>query len=172
MLRPVKYTLLFICTVLLQVFFFDRLTLSVFFAPMIYTVFIILLPINTSSVLTLTCGLITGITMDIAMGTAGLNTIATLAIAYVRHPLLFFLVGREGVRDASAPSPDRMGRRQFVKYLVVMVVVHSAVFSLIEVFSTSHIIYTLLRFVISTSASLIFVRLIIQLFTYKSTSKI
>jgi len=172
MIRSIKYIVLFVFTVLLQVFFFDRMTLSVFFAPMIYTAFIILLPINTSSVLTLLCGLIMGMTMDAAMGTAGLNTIATLAVAYMRRPLLSFIVGRDGLRDVSAPTPERMGRRQFFNFFVTIVITHSALFSLFEVFSVSNILYSLLRFVISTLASLLFVRLIVRLFTYKSTAKI
>lgn len=170
MFSAIRYILLFIVTILFQIFFFDRLSLSVFFAPMIYTLFIIMLPVNTSSAATLACGLVTGITMDIAMGTAGLNTIATLAVSYLRRPLLSFIVGRDGLREVGAPSPKRMGNRQFFEFIAAMVVIHGAVFNLFEVFSATNIVYTLLRFTVSTLASLLFIWLLGRLFTYKSAS--
>ena len=167
MYRTGEYILLFAASVLLQIFFFDELSLSACFAPLVYSVFIILLPLNTPSIAVLAAGLVTGVVMDFAMGTAGLNTIATLAVAYLRMPLLNIIFGHNNVREGGVPSAARMGRRHFGYYLVAMTLLHNALFFGFEAFTTSYLWHQLLRFAVSAAASLLFVWAIARLFTSK-----
>ena len=99
MLRIVTYSLLFVVTVLLQVFLFDNLSVSIYLNPLIYVAFIVLLPVDTFAVWLLFAGVVMGATMDFLMGTAGINTIATVLIAFVRPFLLTNLYGRDDLRD-------------------------------------------------------------------------
>ena len=169
--RTGEYILLFAASVLLQIFFFDELSLSACFAPLVYSVFIILLPLNTPSIAVLAAGLVTGVVMDFAMGTAGLNTIATLAVAYLRMPLLNIIFGHNNVREGGVPSAARMGRRHFGYYLVAMTLLHNALFFGFEAFTTSYLWHQLLRFAVSAAASLLFVWAIARLFTSKLSAR-
>ncbi|HIW52564.1 MAG TPA: rod shape-determining protein MreD [Candidatus Alistipes excrementipullorum] len=171
MYRTGEYILLFAASVLLQIFFFDELSLSACFAPLVYSVFIILLPLNTPSIAVLAAGLVTGVVMDFAMGTAGLNTIATLAVAYLRMPLLNIIFGHNNVREGGVPSAARMGRRHFGYYLVAMTLLHNALFFGFEAFTTSYLWHQLLRFAVSAAASLLFVWAIARLFTSKLSAR-
>ncbi len=171
MYRTGEYILLFAASVLLQIFFFDELSLSACFAPLVYSVFIILLPLNTPSIAVLAAGLVTGVVMDFAMGTAGLNTIATLAVAYLRMPLLNIIFGHNNVREGGVPSAARMGRRHFGYYLVAMTLLHNALFCGFEAFTTSYLWHQLLRFAVSAAASLLFVWAIARLFTSKLSAR-
>ena len=144
--RAGYYILLFAIVALLQTFFFNHLTLWSCFAPM-------------------------GVTMDLTMGTAGLNTISTLAVAYLRRPILDLILGSEIVRDGGIPTLLRMGQRQFVQYLIIVVVLHSVIFFGMEAFTTAYLWYQLLRLVVSASASILFVWLIMMLFTPKHASR-
>lgn len=171
MYRTGEYILLFAASVLLQIFFFDELSLSACFAPLVYSVFIILLPLNTPSIAVLAAGLVTGVVMDFAMGTAGLNTIATLAVAYLRMPLLNIIFGHNNVREGGVPSAARMGRRHFGYYLVAMTLLHNALFFGFETFTTSYLWHQLLRFAVSAAASLLFVWAIARLFTSKLSAR-
>jgi rod shape-determining protein MreD len=169
--RAGYYILLFAIVALLQTFFFNHLTLWSCFAPMVYITFVMMLPLNTPSILTLLSGLAMGVTMDLTMGTAGLNTISTLAVAYLRRPILDLILGSEIVRDGGIPTLLRMGQRQFVQYLIIVVVLHSVIFFGMEVFTTAYLWYQLLRLVVSASASILFVWLIMMLFTPKHASR-
>ena len=171
MYRTGEYILLFAASVLLQIFFFDELSLSACFAPLVYSVFIILLPLNTPSIAVLAAGLVTGVVMDFAMGTAGLNTIATLAVAYLRMPLLNIIFGHNNAREGGVPSAARMGRRHFGYYLVAMTLLHNALFFGFEAFTTSYLWHQLLRFAVSAAASLLFVWAIARLFTSKLSAR-
>ena len=86
--RTLPYISLFVVTVLLQVFLFDNLSISIYLNPLVYVAFVALLPLDTPPVVLLASGLAMGVTMDFAMGAAGVNTIATLLVAFVRPALL------------------------------------------------------------------------------------
>jgi hypothetical protein len=169
--RAGYYILLFAIVALLQTFFFNHLTVWSCFASMVYISFVMMLPLNTPSILTLLSGLAMGVTMDLTMGTAGLNTISTLAVAYLRRPILDLILGSEIVRDGGIPTLLRMGQRQFVQYLIIVVVLHSVIFFGMEAFTTAYLWYQLLRLVVSASASILFVWLIMMLFTPKHASR-
>ena len=47
MYRTLPYLALFAATVLLQVFLFDNLSISVYLNPLVYIAFIVLLPLDT-----------------------------------------------------------------------------------------------------------------------------
>lgn len=68
MYRTLPYLGLFAATVLLQVFLFDNLSISVYLNPLVYIAFLILLPFETLPVVLLGAGLLLGVTMDFAMG--------------------------------------------------------------------------------------------------------
>ncbi len=96
--------------------------MSVYLNPLVYVVFIALLPLETHTYPDALSGLATGLAMDLTMGAAGVNTIATVFVAFVRIHLLNFVCGKENVHDGGVPSasdgwggrpsrlPDRDGR--------------------------------------------------------------
>ena len=165
--KSLKYVILFAVTVVLQVFFFDRLTLGVWFAPIIYTSLLILLPLDTPSAGALFAGLLTGAVMDLATGMAGLNTIATLAAAYARRPLIEVFGGRDVLRESAVPSSKSMGRRQFANYLIAMVSLHSALYYTFEILTLANFGRSLLRFAAGTVSSLAMLWIVSRIFTSK-----
>ena len=167
MYRILTYSALFAATLLFQVFLFDNLSVSIYFDPLVYVAFVALLPLDAKPVVVLLAGLASGVAMDFAMGAAGINTIATVLVAFLRPTILGMLYGRDDVREEGVPSPERLGTRVFVEYLVALVVIHHVVFFSLEALSWSHALHTLLRIVLSSAASLGFVWLIARIFTAK-----
>ena len=155
--RTLPYLALFAVVVLLQVFLFDNLSISIYLNPLVYVAFIALLP----------PGLATGVTMDLAMGAAGVNTIATLLIAFARPTLLGLLYPRDDIREGGIPSTGRLGNRVFLNYLIVLVLVHHAVFFSLEALSWAHIVRTIVRTVASGAVSVAFIWVIARIFTAK-----
>ena len=180
MYRTLPYLGLFAAVALLQVFLFDNLTISIYLNPLVYIVFIALLPLDTppaavlggglalgAPLLLLTLGLLMGVTMDVFMGTAGINTIATLLIAFLRPTLAGMICGRDNVREGGIPSSARLGERKLITYLVALTLVHHAVFFSLEALSWTHALHTLLRIVVSTAVSAGFIWIIARIFTAK-----
>lgn len=167
MFRFYPYLILFAATVLLQIFLFDNLSISLYLTPLVYVAFIALLPLDTSDIVLLGAGLAMGVTMDFAMGAAGVNTIATLLIAFLRPWIVSLLYGRDNAREGGTPSPERMGRRVFLDYLIVLVLIHHAVFFTLESLSWAHALHTLLRIVVSGVVTVAVAWLVMRIFTAK-----
>ena len=161
--KTLPYLALFAVVVLLQVFLFDNLSISIYLNPLVYVAFIALLPLDTPPVVLLLSGLATGVTME----AAGVNTIATLLIAFARPTLLGLLYSRDDIREGGIPSTGRLGNRVFLNYLIVLVLVHHAVFFSLEALSWAHIVRTIVRTVASGAVSVAFIWVIARIFTAK-----
>ncbi len=164
MYKFIPYTTLFVVTSLLQVLFFNNLCLSVSFSPLIYVVFILLLPLQISHFAILMAGLGMGMGMDWSMGSAGVNTIATLFIAFCRPYILNFIVKKEVLAGSGIPSDIRLGEGAYGRYLVAIVAIHHATFFALESLSLANWGLYALRFVVSSVASIFFVWLIARVF--------
>ena len=172
MYRLITYTLLFVVTVLLQVFLFDNLSVSIYLNPLIYMAFIVLLPVDTVAVWLLFAGVAMGVAMDFLMGTAGINTMATVLIAFSRPVLLANLYGRDDLRDGGVPSPERLGHHVFLNYLVILVLVHHTVFFTMEALSWSHVLRSVVRIIASGSVTVAAVWLLARIFTAKFVARL
>lgn len=167
MYRTLPYPALFVVLALVQVFLFDNLQVSIYFTPLVYVAFVALLPLDTPPVVMLGAGLAMGVTMDWTMGTAGLNTIATLPVAFVRPALLRMIYTRDDVRDEGVPCVQRLGGGVFLTYLILLVLVHHSLFFVLESLSWKHLLQTLLRIGVSSAVSVAFLWLVARLFTAK-----
>lgn len=150
MQRTLAYTVYFIVIALLQAFVFNNLNLSIYIYPMVYVSFVLLLPIKTPHIATLFLGLIVGVTMDLASGSAGLHTIASLATAFSRPLLLRLAIGREDANEAGIPNADRLGVGKFLKYSSAFILLHCIIFFSFEALTWSFFYLTALRIVLST----------------------
>ena len=164
MYRTLQYALLFLVAALLQIFLFNNLSLSVYLNPLVYVVFIALLPMETTPIRMLLAGLAMGLAMDWTMGAAGVNTIATVFVAFVRIHLLNFVCGKENVHDGGVPSARRLGEKSFTVYLALTVVLHNAIFF--------YALLTLLRLGVSAAVGVFFCWLIAQVFTSRLSPRI
>lgn len=172
MYRTLRYLALYLAVLLLQVFLFDNLSFGFYFSPLIYLAVILLLPLDTPPIVLLAAGAAVGISMDWAMGTAGINTIATLPTAFLRPTLLRLLYDDEKVREGGTPSPERMGRAVFFRYAAVCTLFHHTIFFLFDALSWALLPQTLLRIALSSAATLAAVWLLMRIFTAKHPARI
>lgn len=162
--RTVRYILFFVAIVLIQVCFVSRLNISVFVQPLIYSAFIILIPMDLSRMQTLLVGAVMGVVIDVLSGVPGLNTIATTAMAYVRPLLLGFVVGYDELRDGGVPSIKRLGLNKFMLLSAYLSLIHSMIFFLVETMSPAMVPYSLLRAVVSTIICMVAMYIIDMIF--------
>ena len=162
-MRAKVYTMLILVVLFVQVFVLNNLSISPLVAPMVYIVLLLMMPIESSQWKMLGVGLLLGLAMDLTMGTAGLNTIVTLPIAVLRRPLLHAFAGISPMsKEEGIPTLKRLGVR-FHRYLIIVVVLHSILFYLVEWLSFDNFGTLLLRIVCSTLASLLLDYIIVML---------
>lgn len=161
-----QYILFFTIVLASQVLLFNNLTFSTYFAPLVYIVCIIMMPLGTPSLKMMIAAILIGGLMDLSMGTMGLNVIATLPVAYFRRPILSLTASYTDVDgDGDTPSPMRLTR--FNNYVIAMVVLHNLIFFGFEHLTLANFGFIALRFLCSTLASTALVYLFIIIFTSK-----
>ena len=172
MYRTLQYALLFLVAAALQIFLFNNLSLSVYLNPLVYVVFIALLPMEASPLTMLLSGLAMGVARDWTMGAAGVNTIATVFVAFIRIHLLNFVCGKENVHDGGVPSSRRLSDKAFLNYLSLVVLIHNAIFFYLEALSPAHALATLLRLCVSAAVGILFCWRIARLFTNRLSLRV
>jgi rod shape-determining protein MreD len=151
-----KYVLMFVVTVLLQVLFMNNMQFSGYVDPYIYILFILLLPIGTPHYLLLLLGFLQGFTIDVFSNTFGIHASATVFIAFLRP----FLVNNPNSEDQErflSPTILNTSIAWFIRYAAVMIVLHHLFLFYIEVFSFHKFFHTLVRGIFSSMFSLILI---------------
>lgn len=153
MYRILEYAFFFAILLLLQVFLFNNLDLGVYIHPLVYVAFILLLPMELAPIWVLMLGLTMGAAADMATGTPGLNTIATLFTAYARRWAMMLMIGKEGVGDGGIPCSSRIGSGKFLRYATLVVFLHCLVFFVFEALTFRFLHLILLKIFLSTAVT-------------------
>jgi hypothetical protein len=128
------YGVLFlVAVVVVQLFIFDSMRVSIYFNPLAYIAFVALLPLNMRPIAVLLLGFLTGVFIDFFEGTAGVHTAATLFTAYTRRWIAVVTLGSDTVEEEAAmPSTKLLGRAKFLRYAALVAVVHCLIFFSLE----------------------------------------
>ncbi|HAX95983.1 MAG TPA: rod shape-determining protein MreD [Prolixibacteraceae bacterium] len=161
----IKYLLLYIFVVLVQVLVLNQLQVSGYLNPYFYMLFILLLPVSTPRYLVLLLAFFTGFTIDFFTDTPGLHAAATTLLGYVRTPVLYLVSGR-GSDISEYPSLKNNGLRWFLIYSVILVLAHHFFLFYMEVFSFTGFFRTLIRVIFSTILS-VFVIVLSQFLIFR-----
>lgn len=167
MYRTIQYTVLFVVLVLFQALLFNNLMLVPYLFPMVYIAFLVLLPVRLSWAAQTLLGFLLGVTVDFSMGTAGINTIASTFIGFVRPWVMNLTMGRD-VQYETIPYGGGLERKEFLLYAVILVALHNTLFFAFESLG-SHLFPTVLKILFSSVVNLLLVWLTAAVF--KATVK-
>lgn len=169
----VAYILFFAVVAVLQIFLLNNLSVSVYVAPVIYAVCIIMMPLETSQIAMLALGFMLGAVMDITMGVNGLNVAVTLPVAVLRRPILYAVADLSNLaKIEGVPSATKLGDFRFHRYVVTMMVMHALLFFVLEWLSVNNFGFFLARLLCSTAVSIAIVYPLIYIFTPKLSRKL
>ncbi len=171
MRKALIYSGIFIVSaIIMQLMIFDSMHLWIYFAPLAYVAFIVLLPTGTKPIVMIAMGLLTGVFMDFFEGTGGLHTVATLFTAYIRRYVIVFTLGREVLEEDAMPSVAMLGGGKFVRYSILLVLVHCLIFFVLESLTWQNMHLVLLKTAISSVVTWIAVWSVQMLFSTKKTT--
>lgn len=143
----------FVVVVLFQVLVMDNVMLNGYMVPYVYLLFILLMPFETPRWIVLISGFLLGLGIDLFEHTPGMHTAATVLLAFVRPYILSLLAPRDGYEPETFPRVHFYGFSWFLKYTLLMVLVHHLALFYLEVFQLQNFLSTLSRVILSSILS-------------------
>ena len=171
MQKNLIYASMGLVLVLLQIFLFDNIALSSYFHPLIYVAFIILLPLETKPIWTMSLSSAMGLVVDIMTGMGGLNVIACTALGFFRPLILSTVCGHSTTGENAITGLHRLTEKNMLWYIIAMVTIHSIIYFMLEALSMDHFFRTLLRIFISDLGAVLFIWYFVKLFIEKILKK-
>jgi hypothetical protein len=148
----------FIALIFIQIFIFNNIHLTALgVVPVVYILYIILLPFETPKWMVLLLAFLVGISIDIFSDTLGLNAAASVLIAFVRPGILNLLSPRDGYETGSFPRIYYQGANWFIKYALTLVILHQLTYYMLESFSFENFFSILFKIIIASFASIILI---------------
>ncbi|MEL7585512.1 MAG: rod shape-determining protein MreD [Prolixibacteraceae bacterium] len=164
--NPLKYALIWIVLVALQILLFNHIQFSGYVNPYVYVLFILLLPFETPKYLLLLLAFLLGLNIDIFGNTPGLHASATTFMAFLKPTVVSLISPRDTIDTSSPPRLQQMGPAWFIRYTVILVLIHHLFLFYIEVFTLKDFIFTLLRSFFSSAFTIVFI-VLSQFFIFK-----
>lgn len=155
-----RFGAVFVLLLLLQVLLFNNIQFSGFVNPYMYLLFILLLPAEIPAWLLLLISFATGTIIDVFSGSPGMHSSATVLAGFVRPYVLRLITIREGYEAGSSLSMNAYGVRWFLIYTSIIVLIHHTALFYLEVFRFADFFLTLLRVILSSFFSILFILLI------------
>jgi rod shape-determining protein MreD len=149
-----KYTVVFIVSVLLQVLVLNHILIFKMISPFFYLIFLLLLPYDTPRAMLILLGFILGLSIDAFTNTLGVHTDVCVIIGFIRPGILNKISTRETRESVTAPRISTMSLNWFISYSTIFVTIHHLLLFMLEAFTFEGILFTLLRAVLSSILSI------------------
>lgn len=146
----------FVGLVLVQVLLLNNICLFGLATPFIYIYFILALDREVDRNALMAVAFALGLLVDVFSNTPGVNAGASVLVAFLRPSLLRLFAPREEFENFE-PGISVMGVWPFVRYAVVVVLLHHTALFFLEAFSFAHIAFLLLRILCSTVLTVLLV---------------
>ncbi len=160
------HILRFIGFFLIQVLVLQNIEFNIgilqYFHPMIYPLFIIMLPIKTPVSLSMLWAFLLGLCIDYFSSSFGMHAGAAVFVAYCRGFILNFMEPRGGYNVAHSPNAKRYSTRWFFQFCAVLLALHHLFFFILQYFAP---IYAL-EIILNTLGSLLVSFLLVVFFQF------
>ncbi len=154
-----KYGLIFLGLVVLQIFVLNGMNFLGYATPFIYIYFIIKLPVDISKNALIILSFALGFVIDIFCNTPGVNAGASLLIGFLRPYLIRALVTLDPAENRE-PSSYLFGISPFLRYVAIMVLIHHTTLLALESFSLFNFATLLLRIILCSVFTFILIWII------------
>ncbi len=143
----------YVVLLLLQVLLINNLQFFGVCNPALYVLCLLALPVKIPRWVELLIGFFTGLLMDIFCNTLGIHAAACTLVGFVRPLLIQHLVA-DNERLMGTPTRASMGEVAYVKFVVILVLIHHTTIFCLEAFSFHNWWFTLLQIIVSSLVSI------------------
>jgi hypothetical protein len=155
----------FVALLLIQLIIMNKINFYGFLNPYIYVLFILLLPFETPGWLLLLLSFISGFTIDIFSGTMGIHAASTVFAGFIRPSVIKIMREKPEYDVTTQPNLKHMGVKWFIGYSSIIIFAHHLVLNLLDVFKLGELGQTLLRVIVSSLFTFIFIILFEYIFS-------
>ncbi len=152
----IKNSLLFIALLLIQVVVLNNILFFGYINPFLYILFIIVFPLRRDRGLLLVLSFLLGLFIDFFSDSGGINAAASLAIAYIRLPLLKGLLRKSEI-DFLVFKVTKLPFSKLINYIVVLTVTHHFILFSLDYFKFSEILTILSRTILTSIFTIILI---------------
>ena len=142
--------------VLLQVLLFDHLQIACWGFPMVYVLILMNLPVQIPRWLEMLIGMVVGLVFDIWSSSLGVNMAACVAFSFLR-PIVLGSVLQDVERVKGEICSRSIGRIEYVKCLVFLVLIHHFLVFALEAWSWSNWWMVLVQTLISSVLTILII---------------
>lgn len=156
MLTVIQNIIWFIVLVLAQVLALNNIQFLGFINPYIYILFILLLPVRLPRWISLLLAFGLGLTIDAFSNTMGMHAFATVLVAFFRNGVIKLFTS---IEEGNNPTPSfyTFGVGAYVKYVVVMVLLHHSALFILESFSFNHLWIVTFKILLSSLVTILLI---------------
>jgi rod shape-determining protein MreD len=158
----------FVLLLLAQVLVFSNINFSSFVNPYVFPLFVLLLPFETPRWLLMILGFLSGLCLDLFLGSTGMHAASCLALGYLR-PFLINIITPKGTEFEITPNIHSQGLPWFIIYLGVAMTLYLSFYFIVEAATFYNFFLLLLKIVLSTVTSVLF--MVIFLFLFSTRKK-
>ncbi|MBC7556983.1 MAG: rod shape-determining protein MreD [Chryseobacterium sp.] len=155
--------ILMICLAAVQIFLLNRIPLFDKYIPVLYPVFVLFYPFFRNKFIFLFLSFILGLSIDIVLGTWGINAFATVAIAYFRT--LIFRTSTETSTDFF--SFLTLNWSQFLLFIFSSIFIHQFLVQYLEFFKLSRLFEVFINVLMTSVISFVFIFIYALVFRIK-----
>lgn len=152
--------------VLAQGLIFGQLEFGAGIHPMIYPLFILMLPFDIRPIVLMIMAFITGLGVDFFMNTFGLHASAAVLVAYIRPELFRLFSPRDGYDVLKEPTANEYGFKWFFSVAGITIFIHHLWFFLLEHFKWTDMLQVLQKTILSSLITMV-IFVIIQILFFK-----
>lgn len=167
MFKNIAYFWMAVALLFAQIFILDEVSMALWLRPMIFPLVVLLLPIEWRTIWTVLVALLLGIFMDVSLGGQGLYTATLLPLAVMRSWILYLTTRRSVEAGDQTSLLSRMPLRQVMIYIAAMLLLHHAMFFILESLSVVNALQLVATVIFSAMLSLLLVWPIVGLFLKK-----
>jgi len=139
----------YVLVMLLQVLLFDQLQLWGACHPYIYVLCLLMMPITLPRSVDMVIGAGAGLIMDIFSNTLGVHMAACTLLMFIR-PYLIGVIVNDKDRLNEQISLRAIGMEAFIKYVVILVLIHHITIFSLAAWSWDHFGFVLLETIVSS----------------------
>ncbi len=122
----------FLIYLVFQVFFFDNMVLFRTAFCFVYIGFVLMLPLQISTVVLISIAFLTGLIADMFYSTPGINASASVLIAFTRPYWLSLITPRGGYEEVDIPRLKTLGFSWFITYSIPLIFLHHLSLFIVE----------------------------------------
>ena len=131
----VKFAVLFVVMLLLQVLICNHIAIFNVAVPIIFIYFIIRLPISMGQGWLFTLSFVLGLVVDICADTPGVNALSCTLLAALKKPVFYAYVPKDDKTKDITPSITSLGIATYCKFLVTLIGIYCVLVFSIEYFN-------------------------------------